>query len=68
MLLFNKLLYEIFSYYIAFLLTSCVQVNKNNDEESRKLIETFFITYERNSIEKALDELFSTNAYFATDT
>lgn len=56
---------KFFLIILLFLLTSCVQVNKNNDEESRKLIETFFITYERNSIEKALDELFSTNAYFA---
>lgn len=46
-------------------LTSCAQANKDNDEESRKLIETFFTTYEKNSIERALDELFSTNAYFA---
>jgi hypothetical protein len=43
-------------------LTSCAQANKDNDEESRKLIEIFFTTYEKNSIERALDELFSTNA------
>lgn len=45
-------------------LTSYAQA-QDNDGESRKLIETFFTTYEKSNVEKALDELFSTNVYFS---
>lgn len=51
-------------FLLLFVLTSCTQGTK--DDGSCKLIETFFATYETNGVEKALDGVFNTNAYFST--
>ena len=49
---------------LLLVLTSCVQSNKVSDEGSRKIVETFFVTYESAGAEKALNEIFATNINF----
>lgn len=45
-------------------MTSCAQSQKSGDDDSRKIVETFFVTYEKGGADNALNELFSTNDYF----
>lgn len=56
---------QLFVMLLLLVLFSCVQTRKTDDEEPRKIIETFFATYEKEGTEEALNEIFATNEYFA---
>lgn len=49
---------------LLIMMNSCAQSQKSGDDDSHKIVETFFVTYEKGGADNALNELFSTNDYF----
>lgn len=51
---------------LLFLLISCKQMNTIN-VETEKFIETFFLAYKSEGVEKSLNDIFASNKYFANN-
>ena len=51
---------------LLFLLVSCEQRSTVN-VETEKFIETFFLAYKNEGVEKSLNDIFASNKYFANN-